>query len=266
VLEDAMADAAQGAKGGDAHHRVGRAQLGLRAREALGSQLRQQPEGAGTNVGVGVIEQRGDGPDGGGALGLEPDKPGGPDVDGWTLERGDLAGRGGEVEFRDRELRALGGDAINRAGEAGVESSVSAGAGIEPIGNVDGAVGPDGDVGRTKPCFQVVGALFAAGGVDSGEIFFLVGGKKAEALEFIASAFCFGKVSEDDVARGFTAEENAPPLGAEFVALVGDDTGGSTIAVDIAGGNRAGIFLPPLGDLGRLAGALVGAPTPDAGA
>lgn len=103
-------------------------------------------------------------------------------------------------------------------------------------------------------------ARVARHAVDAGKVLRFVCRQKLHTVELVAGTVGLREVAEDDVARGFAAEEQAAPLVAEGIALVEGDAGGRAVAVDIAGGDDAGVVLAPLRDLRGLARALVSLP------
>ena len=112
---------------------------------------------------------------------------------------------------------------------------MAADAGVEPIGNVDCAIGTDGDIGRTEEGLQFAGdRLGAALEINAFEPLLLVGGKKIETFERIARALGLGKITEERVACGFAAQQHPAPFFAEGIAFIHDDSGGCAAAIHIA--------------------------------
>ena len=131
--------------------------------------------------------------------------------------------------------------------------------GVEPIGDVDGTIRTDADVGRTELGLQDAGGL-AAEEVGTGPLLLLVRGEEIEALEFHAGAIRLGQVTEDDVLAGFAGEEQSIPLRIQRAILIEGHASRRTSAVDIAGRHGAGVVLAPFGDRGLLSGTLIGTP------
>ena len=130
-------------------------------RHALVAELGEQPDGTGSDVRIGVGKQRCDFVDDLVTRGLEAIEASGADVGRRTAQRGDLAGDRREVDLRDDRLEPLRGDAVDRAGETVVARAVTAHARIEPVGDIDGTIRTDADVGRTEHGLQRSGGLAA---------------------------------------------------------------------------------------------------------
>ena len=113
------------------------------------------------------------------------------DIDGRAAQSIDRASRTGEVELGDDGLEALRGDAVDCTRAGIIERLVTTHARVEPIGNVDGAIGADGDVGRTEP--DVFAALT----------------RSLDAMEVRAFEFARGIRSDKVLTRGFVQGEGA---------------------------------------------------------
>ena len=102
---------------------------------------------------------------------------------------------------------------------------MTAHAGVEPIGDVDGAIRADRDVGGTELGLQDAGGL-AAEEVGTRPLLLLVGSEEVEALELHAGTIGLGQIAEDDILAGFTGEEQAVPLRIKRTVLIEGHAGG----------------------------------------
>ena len=136
----------------------------------------------------------------------------------------DRTSRTGEVEFRDDGLEALRSNPVDCTRAGIIERLVTTHARVEPIGHVDGAIGADGDVGRTEP------NMFAAltGSLDAMEVRafeFTCGIRSDKVLTrgFIQSEGTLLRlqlVTEDRVAGGFAIQERAVERRAKRAVFV----------------------------------------------
>ena len=258
-LHDITAGGAEGTAGDEPCARLGGIeQLGDDGLAGI-SHLREQPDGAGGDVFVGIFQQRSHGGDGFFSICFQAGEAAVADVHGGAFQREDLAFGGGEVDLRNDGFETFRRDAVDGARSRAVMGAMAADARVEPIRHVKRAIGADGDIGGAEEGFDLV-VGFAALEVGACEFAFLVGGEEIDALQLEARAIGDGKVAENDVLAGLAGEQQALPFRAERAVFIIGDTGGRAAAIDIAGGHGAGVFLPPLGGGGVLAGALVGSP------
>ena len=255
-----MVLAAQRAKGDDAGLGVLVLQFTFDLLDADGPELREQPDGAGADVGILVLEQFANGLEGLVTHCDQREAGGSTDIHRRALQRGDGSIDRGVVHLGNLGLKTLRRDAVDRAGKGLVPIRMAADARIEPVRHVDRAIGSDGHVRRTEEGLQLLGFVAAALEIGAGELALLVGGEEVEALQLEARTIGHGLVAEDGVAAGFAAEEKSARVLAEGAVLVKGDARRRTAAVDVAGGHGAGIFLTPLGGGSALAGTTVRAP------
>ena len=225
------------------------------------AQLCQQPDGARGDVGIVVFEQSRHRLDHRRAECFQSGETEVTGIDGWALQRGDLAFGGGQIQRGNGGFESLGGDPVNGTGAGVIQVGVAAGAGIIPVGDIDGAVGSDAHAGRAEEegffCGQIVGASDKIGAF---ELAGLVGGDEVKAFQLEGHPVGFGEVTENRIAPGFAAEQEAPVFVGESSVFVIGHAGGRAAAIDIASGEDPGVVLPPLGGGDALAGALVSAP------
>ena len=124
-------------------------------RVAVGTEMREEPHGAGGNPGIGIVKEGGHRFERLLAVLLQPRESEVPDVDGGAPEGLDLAREGGEIEFRDDGPEALRRDAVDRAREGAVLRAVPPHPRIEPIRHVERPIGSDANVGRPEPRVDV---------------------------------------------------------------------------------------------------------------
>ena len=118
--------------------------------EPLIAEEREEPDGAGLNVFVGMVEEladRGDGLGPGGLESLEADQA---NVLGGVGKEGDRALNGFGIGLRNARLESLGGDAVDSSRTRLVVVAMATDSGVEPIGNVERTVGTDHHIGRAK--------------------------------------------------------------------------------------------------------------------
>ena len=204
--EDVAVGGAEGAEGDEATGVIRGSEFLAGERHALVAELREQPDGAGSDIRISIGKQRGDIIDDLVAGGLEAIEASGADVRRRAAQGSDLTGDRGEVDLRDHRLEALGGDPVNRAGETVVARAVAAHAGVEPIGDIDGAIRTDADIRRTEHRLQRAGGL-AAEEVGAGPFLLLVGGEEIKAFQLHAGTVRLGQVTKDDVLTRFAGEE-----------------------------------------------------------
>ena len=210
--------------------------------EPLIAEEREEPDGAGLNVFVGMVEEladRGDGLGPGGLESLEADEA---NVLGGVGKEGDRALNGFGIGLRNARLESLGGDAVDSSRTRLVVVAMATDSGVEPIGNVERTVGTDHHIGRAKEVASL--ALDEVG-----------------TVEFESRVFEFRVVAEDDLAAGFTAEEQSGILGRQSTVFVEANPRGRTAAVDVAGWQDSRVRLSPLGFLNALTRALIRFPT-----
>jgi len=189
------------------------------------TQLGEQPDGAGGDAGVLFFEQSGERGNGGGALCFQPIKAGVAHVDRGALECGDLSLGRGEIDLRHDGFKAFGGDSVNGAAHAFVEGAVASNPTVEPVGDIEGSVGTDGDVTGAEHGLEFP-ARFAAEEVGSGELALFVRSDEIDALELEACSVPHGEITENDVFPGFAGEEESFPFFTEGTVLVVSDAGG----------------------------------------
>ena len=257
--EDIATGGAESAEGHEAAGVIRRSEFLASERDAFIAELREQPDGTGSDERIGVGEESRNIVDDLVTRSLEAIEAAGADVRRRITQSGDLASGGGEIDLRYDRLEALRSNPIDCARQAVVAGAVAAHTGVEPIGDVDGTIRTDADVGRTELGLQDAGGL-AAEEVGTSPLLLLVRGEEIEALEFHAGAIRLGQVSEDDVLAGFAGEEQSIPLRIQRAILIEGHASRRTSAVDIAGRHGAGVVLAPFGDRGLLSGTLIGTP------
>ena len=170
--------------------------------------LGEEPDGASGQEGIGVFEEGFDGGNGSGALGSEANETALAHIDGGAFEGSDLAFGGVEIDLRNDRFKSFWGNAIDSACVSCVGGIMATDTGIEPIGDIDGAVGADTDIAGAEFCFDIaIGATSEEVGASPAAFF--IGGHKVKAFEFEASAIWFGEVAEDDIFSSFASEEEA---------------------------------------------------------
>ena len=257
--EDVAIGGTQGAESDEATSVVRRSEFRTGERGSLVAQLREQPDGAGGDVRIRVGQQGGDIVDDLVASGLEAVEATGTDVRRRAAQRGELSGYGVEINLGHDRLEALRSDSVDGTRQAVVAGAVTAHAGVEPIGDVDGAIWADRNVGGTELGLQDAGGL-AAEEIGTRPLLLLVGSEEVKALELHAGTIGLGQIAEDDVLAGFTGEKQAVPLGIKRTVLIEGHAGRRAAAVDVARRHGAGVILAPFCDRSLLAGALVGTP------
>ena len=220
---------------------------------AVGAELIQQVQRAGADEAVRIVQQRRDRADRRRAARLQAVEADGADVHRRRAQRGDLSLDRVGVERRRPRHEALRRDAVDGAGRLVVEILVAADARVDPVGDVDRAVGADRDVGRTEQRRHRAGdAAAAAEEVRPGVLLLLVRGDEDLPVEREVRAGRLRLVGEDLVAAGFGREERALPRRAERAVLVEHVAGRRAAAVDVAERRHARVVLPPLGHRRRL--------------
>ena len=137
------------------------------------------------------LADRGDGLGPGGLESLESDQS---NVLGGVGKEGDRALNGFGIGLRNARLESLGGDAVDGSRTRLVVVAMTTDSGVEPVGDVERTVSTDHHIGRAKEVTSL--ALDEVG-----------------TVEFESRVFEFRVVAEDDLAAGFTAEEQSGILG-----------------------------------------------------
>ena len=160
--------------------------------------------------------------------------------------------------FRHEAFR---GDPVNRAGQRVVEILVPADPRVDPVGDVDRAVGTDGDVRRPEQRGDRAGdAAAAAEEIRSGVLLLHVRGEEDLPFEREARALTGRLIREHLVASRLGREERPFPRRAERAVLVEHIAGRRAAAVHVARRHHAGVVLAPLRGRNRLAGPAVRLP------
>ena len=132
--------------GRDAQRRIG-VRLGRsRALTALGTELIQEVDRPAAHVGAGIVEQRGDGVHRGRATRFQPFEADRPHVHRGRSQRRDQAVDRRGVERRDLRHEALRSDPVNRPRQRVVQVLVPSDPRVDPVADIQRAVGTDGDV------------------------------------------------------------------------------------------------------------------------
>ena len=135
---------------------------------------------------------------------------------------------------------------------------MTADTGIDPVADVECAIGTDDDVRGAEERFGfAIHGVVAANEVRTGEFSLGIGGDELGAFQRESSTLWFRLVCEDRVSTGLTGKKGALPFFAERTVLIVGIPSWRTAAIDITCGCDAGILLPPFGDRGRLTGAPV---------
>ena len=100
--------------------------------------------------GLGSFSRRGDRVHGGRATRLQPLEPDRADVDRRRPQRRDQTVDGRGVERRDFRHEALRGNPVNRSRQGVVQILVPADPRVDPVADIQRAVGTDGDVRRPE--------------------------------------------------------------------------------------------------------------------
>ena len=222
--EHVVVSTAEGLEGQATIRRVRILQKFLSTGQAFVTEIRQEPDGAGSDVGVAVLgefKHRGQSLNAEALRSVEAEVT---DIDGRAAQSIDRASRTGEVELRDDGLEALRGDAVDCAGAGVIERLVTAHARVEPIGNVDGPIGTNGDVRRTEP--NVFTAL--TGGLDAMEVRAFEFARRIRSDKVLTRGFVQGEgtllrlqlVGEDRIAGRFAIQERAVERRAERAVFI----------------------------------------------
>ena len=133
---------------------------------------------------------------------------------------------------------------------------MSANASVEPISDIDRAVGTNGDIGGAELVAGLLAHLAGASNkVGAEELILEVGREETAAVELEGRAFRSGLIVEDRVPSRLAGQEGAHEGFPECSVLIHGDSGGRTAAVDIAGVHCSGVELTPVSALVSLAGA-----------
>ena len=265
--ERVMAGATQGLEGQATERRIRILEQSLGARDAFFAEVRQEPDAAGGDIRIRFAENLGDDREGLGAETLQRVEAEVTDVDGRITQHGGGAFGRGDIDLRDDGLETFRSDAVDRARAGVVEGLVTADPRIIPVGDIEGAIGTDGDIGRTEE-----DALVRLGGfldrdpleVGTGEFLGRIGSNQIPTrrlIEGVGSLLGDELISEDRVAGWFAVQERAFPGGAKGTVLIDRDTSRRAATVDVTDVHGIRIILAPVGARHRLARTLDGAIT-----
>ena len=134
---------------------------------------------------------------------------------------------------------------------------------IDPVADIQGAIGTDGDVGWPEERFdRALGRRVAADEIRPGILLLHVRGHEDLAVETEAGTLRNRLIGEDLVPPRFGREEGPVPRRPHRAVLVEHIAGWRSAAVDVPGRRHAGIVLAPLRYRNRLAGPAVRLPAP----
>ena len=237
-----------------------RLQPRLHLRDAFITHLSEQPRGTGGDEGILVGKQRSHRRHCLSTSGFQAGEAAVAHVVRRALQGRDLTFDGVQIEFGHHALETFRRDAVDGSGVAVVTRAVAADTGVEPIGDIQCAIGTDADIAGAELRLQLARGP-AAEEVAACPFLLFVGGEEVHALQLEACAIGHGEIAEDDVLAGFASEQQAAPFFAERPIFIKGHASGRAAAIDIAGRHGAGVFLTPLGRWCVLAGALVRTPT-----